>query len=1304
MSLRPTGSYGLVGRGRRVRWSARIFRLAGLLPRGQLQRLGRFAGLGAAWAASFTLGAAQQAGAATGDVLFSDNFESGFGKWSTTSSTFSAINTMTSSSPSRSLYVRGNTVSTTSIAVDTRVPALRVTAWIRRGSDSFSEQPDSGEDLVIEYLDSTGAWVSLGTWTGSGTAGAILALDQTLGGAALHSGFRVRVRLVRGSGGPPDNRGLGWDYWHVDDVVVSEAAASTGLALGRCEEFTGGLSGWTVVTGFGQAHTTGQAVNTATQSLALHGGTVTVTSQSVNLASARDATMSFWLRRGDDRFSEDPDVGEDFYAEYLSSTGTWNRLATYLGDGTPGEIVQPSFTLPGAARHAGFRVRFGMTGRDGPVYDYWHVDSVCLTTQSATAEWRFEEGSWTRTNGEVKDSSGNPFHGRSEGDATTSFADSAIDGNPGTCRHGTFDGNGDGVFLGTGTGIDQSAAATYSAWMQPRTASGTRHVMGMNTDPSVSNRSQMSLYAQDSTLVGRVTTRAGNYTVSTTLPTLDTWTHVALAFDGKSLVLYRNAVAAASTTFADTTLVTNNREFGIGNVPETRNASFLGYLDEARVHAQALGASQIANLMRTTRACTTVSIRFSITHDGSAANCQPESIRVRALDPLGNVVTTYGGMVTITTQSGVGSWSLIRGEGVFSDGTANDGVATYQFDPNDRGDATFALTYGSGAASIDVDVYDAAARDDDTEGRLTFSPSGFLLTANAVPTPVPATVNDPLTTKTAGASFLLYVTAFGAGSSGASCGVIEPYDGNKSLRFWVDALDPTSVPLVPLVNGSAIARSEATSVAQTVAFSRGRATVTVKYKDTGRLALQVLDSTTSTQVRGATGSFVSLPADLKVAAVANAAGDANPGSSTPTGRLFTRAGDPFSVTVDALDAEGSLTPSFGRETTPEGLRLESVALVAPAGGRNGVTDEGIIENATAFTADTPSGRFVGRTFAFDEVGAIQLRASVADSDFLGTGPFLGSPSSVVGRFAPHHFEVTANAPRFATGCGVGAFTWVGQPFGFATGFEATLIVTAVNREGETTANYVDDWLRLTNATLARRTYRTASLAVDVSGLPATTADPAISSHGDGAAILQFSTGTGIALARASAMAPFDAEIELSIDILDADATAYPSNPFRVGGTAAGTGIAFDVSKRFQFGRLRLDNAFGSELVALPMRLRTQRFDGTAFIDDDTDSCSRVPTTALALSPSPSSLVATPSLANVPLFSGNAGLSLAAPRVAGDVDLRVDLGSSGANLPWLRSDWPEDGNLDGVLDDDPRARATFGIWEGRDALIFQRELY
>ncbi len=1261
----------------------------------------RIAALYTTWLA---LAMAGPVAAAPGDVLFSDSFESGFGKWTTTNSTLSGVNAMTASSPSRSLYVRGSTVATTSIAVNTKVPAVRVRAWIRRGSDKFSEQPDSGDDLRIEYLDSSGAWASLGSWAGSGTAGAILELDQTLAGSALHTGFRMRIGLLRGSGGPPDNAGVGWDYWHIDDIVVSETMSSTGLDLGRCEEFNGGLTGWTVAPGYGRANTTGQAVNTASQSLAVHGGTVTVTSQSVDLAKTRDAELRFWLRRGSDAFSEDPDVGEDFYVEYLNSSSKWTRLASYPGDGSPGEIKTAAFALPGAALHGKFQLRFGMTGRNGPDRDYWHVDSVCLTSPSPTAEWRFEESRWGGVADEVVDGSENGQHGTAYGDALPALRVAALPGNPGSCAHAVFDGDGDGISVPGRVGLDRSAALTYAIWMQPHIGSGKRHLMGMNTESSRSDRSQMAIFIQDGALIGRAVTRTATYSVKAALPALKTWSHVALAFDGKSLVLLVDARAVARADFAETTLVEGNRAFEIGNEPSTRNAPFFGYLDEARVYPMALDTTRLAAIMKETHGCATTALRIVILHDGRGAHCQPETMRVRVHDLFGNPVTTYSGLVTLDTQTGTGSWLLVRGDGRFLDGTAEDGRATYRFAASDAGEASFALHYSTGPSTVDVDAFDGGSRDDDSEGNLVFAPASFSLTANAVPSPAPSTVDDPLDTRTAGAAFPLHLTAFGGTSGGASCGVVDSYDGDKALRFWADHLDPSSAPLVPTIDQRAIATSEAAAATQLVHFNQGRAVVSARYKDTGLLDIQVVDSSTSEVVRGSTGSFASLPADLRIAFVANDQGEANPGVSEPAGKLFARAGEPFRVTVDVIDAEGSRTPSFGKESSPEGLRIRSAALVAPIGGRNGASDEGLIENGMDFSADVLPGRFVGKTFAFDEVGAIRLQASVADADFLGAGPIEGTETGTVGRFAPSRFEAVANAPKFATACRVGAFTWLGQPFHYVAGEEAEITVTAVNLGGATTANYAGDWFRIDHATLTGRRYRAAAATTDESGLPSTTADPAIQPNNDGTATLRFSTGSGLALARSAPIAPFDAELELSLEIADADATIYPENPFRVGGTAAGTGIAFDTAKRFQFGRLRVDNAYGSELVTLPMRLRAQRFDGTAFADDDSDSCSTVTESALILSPSPAKLATLPKVAHVPLFSGDAGLVMSAPGAPGDVGVRINLGATGANLPWLRSDWPEDGNLDGTLDDDPQARATFGIWEGRDAMIFLRELY
>ena len=166
--------------------------------------------------------------AAPGDVLYSDNFESGM-LWTTTNATLSGVNNFTANSPSNSLYTRGGVVESTSPATNlASVPAIRIDAWIRRGSDAFSENPDAGEDLEFGYVDSGGNFVVLETFPGGGAQGEVFTRSyDVFSPGALYNNFRVRVRQTGGNGGPPANGGIGWDYWHIDDVSVTEIAVPT---------------------------------------------------------------------------------------------------------------------------------------------------------------------------------------------------------------------------------------------------------------------------------------------------------------------------------------------------------------------------------------------------------------------------------------------------------------------------------------------------------------------------------------------------------------------------------------------------------------------------------------------------------------------------------------------------------------------------------------------------------------------------------------------------------------------------------------------------------------------------------------------------------------------------------------------------------------------------------------------------------------------------------------------------------------------------------------------------------------------
>lgn len=702
---------------------------------------------------------------------------------------------------------------------------------------------------------------------------------------------------------------------------------------------------------------------------------------------------------------------------------------------------------------------------------------------------------------------------------------------------------------------------------------------------------------------------------------------------------------------------------------------------------------------------------FVISHDGFGINCLAETVSVTPMDGSGNPLSGYAGTMVLDTQSGRGSWIGTGGGGTLTDATADDGLAEYRFSGSESFPVTFLLEYRAGPTPVDIDVYDSTdpgRRDDDTEGSMAFSPSGFTVTANPLSNPPPGVISDPVPAQTAALPFALHITAFGQTPTDPECGVIESYDGAKTLSFWSTRDNPASGSVAVTVDGAAIAASEAGAAAQAVGFVQGQATVSARYKDVGRIRIEMKDDSVADPalaggIRGGTNLFVVKPDHFDLSAISRTAdGAPNPGAADENGPVFVRAGEAFSVTVTARDADGDATPNYGRESPAEGVAL-TPALVA-AGG----TDNPPLQQVSGFGAFS-GGRATGTDFSWGEVGIITLTPSVADGDYLGAGDVSGTASGNLGRFIPWDFGVVLNAPAFATACGT--FSYVGQPFGYAT--PPVISVTARSASGATTQNYTGAWWKITDAKLAadgNRSYSAASGTLDTGVLPAP--DPVIADGGDGTGTLTFGAGGGLAFTRGlTPVAPFDAEVSLSLDVVDEDDVAYAGNPARFGAPAPGAGIAFDNGKTMRWGRLALRNAHGSELMALPLPAGTQYWDGSGFVANTEDGCSALSIGDAVLSNDLESGqtdgdirigggLTTLSIANTPVAAGDPGLAFSAPAAGntGYADLRIDLSTAtGADLPWLRFDWDGDGS-----DDDPAARATFGIYQGSPNLIHLRE--
>jgi hypothetical protein len=797
---------------------------------------------------------------------------------------------------------------------------------------------------------------------------------------------------------------------------------------------------------------------------------------------------------------------------------------------------------------------------------------------------------------------------------------------------------------------------------------------------------------------------------SNIVPVPGTWYHVAATYDRSTMHMYVNGnlVNSASYTAA---INANNFDLFIGENSQNRNRYWSGDIDELSIWDNAITPQQVIDHRDRTRPCTNCGgVEFVINHDNNGINCLAETITVDVVDSIaGTPRTDYIAGITLDTQTGNGTWTLVSGGGTLVDATADDGLATYDW-PAGESTAEFALSYTNGTASFNIDVYqtdDTATRDDDSEGDITFSPNGFTLTANALGNPPPALISVFSATQVAGTDFPIHIAAFGQTPNDPTCGIIESYTGPKNLKFWFDHINPGSGSVPPTIDTVAIPALGASAADQPVTFTNGQAAVTGKYKDVGRIQINVTDDSQPhpdlpNGIRGATAGFVVKPFQFALTNIEDGSGNANPAAVDANGGAFVAAGETFSITVSALDAEGDVTPNYGQEAIAETVALTS-NLVAPPAGDNPALASGF----GAFVA----GQATGVNFSWPEVGIITLTPSVGDGDYLGAGDVSGAASGNVGRFYAHHFTTSLNTPTFATTCAAGSFSYIGETFGYSNPPVITLTARAL--AGEVAENYVGGFFKIDSSSLSAPLYTATPATLDSSGLPA--GDPIIAETGAGTGTLTFGSGAGLFYTRGTEEAPFDADIRLSIDVADTDGAAA-SNPVEFG--SAG-GMLFDSGSEMRYGRGRVLNAYGSELVNLAMPFRTEYFvnAATGFVQNVDDSCTSPVT--LSFITFTDNLAAGETCVFDTGAPGSSGAGCAAPGplalryrtppLGGDFNLHLQApgdnndGSTTirADVPdWLEFDW--DSTLPGL--EDPTGTAVFGIFSGSDRRIYIRELY
>ncbi len=172
---------------------------------------------------------------------------------------------------------------------------------------------------------------------------------------------------------------------------------SSGLQVSAIDEywsFEGSNNlptGWTTSnTNYGRINTMSCGTNgSSSRSLTVRHGSVSVTSNQIDLSSLSNGQISFWMREGQSGCGEDPDSSEHMFVEYIKSSGSWGQI-TYFNAGLGYPYYTPrnvAFNLPNDAFHSNFKFRFRLSHGSGTCCDWWFVDDVRLTKPGGEGNW-----------------------------------------------------------------------------------------------------------------------------------------------------------------------------------------------------------------------------------------------------------------------------------------------------------------------------------------------------------------------------------------------------------------------------------------------------------------------------------------------------------------------------------------------------------------------------------------------------------------------------------------------------------------------------------------------------------------------------------------------------------------------------------------------------------------------------------------------------------------------------------------------------------------------------------------------------
>jgi len=377
---------------------------------------------------------------------------------------------------------------------------------------------------------------------------------------------------------------------------------------------------------------------------------------------------------------------------------------------------------------------------------------------------------------------------------------------------------------------------------------------------------------------------------------------------------------------------------------------------------------------------------FQITHTGSALTCQPQTVKVTACANAACTAPHFTGSSSVTLLPGGKSFTF----------TGETSSATVE--QTTVGVATLAASGTTGTTCVN-----SANTSASNQCAMSFEDTGLQVTVDNHIAATTANVRIQALAASANKQSCVPLVAGKSEYINLSCGFANPVSGKARAGAQVN------------VNGNGLTCGNSPTRLQLAFDSAGIANTTLTYPEVGEVALDAAYAGSAGYTARGSGKFIAAPARFTIEATsagnnkvaAGAVPDAN-------SAIFAKAGETFTVKISAVNNKGEVTTNFGKETTPENMKLAVPAVDNPAdagnagditaGAMNAITD-GVSSSKTDSTG----------AWSFSDVGIIRLDVGLnSGAGYLGAAgdQFKTAGTQKIGRFIPDHFDTSL--PIFAT--------------------------------------------------------------------------------------------------------------------------------------------------------------------------------------------------------------------------------------------------------------------------------------------------